>query len=206
MNWKFDPALSSADYLALARRRARHHLIAREFEWMLNAEHFNFGVHDRHVEQLLDRQNWSGLAIKASRKPRVFIEAHWNQSGNIEVRSIGGDSHGIYFEEDFSRDFLQEALAGHLRHHRSTGEIAWLWKFHNLIAAVLAGRSPVLKALLFGFKARLDELVREISAEIDVIGFTEMQFEYVGKNVSKVVLVPSLPIDEIRAIRRALFD
>ena len=38
MTWKFDPSISSADYLALARKRARYCKYPKEMEWMLESK------------------------------------------------------------------------------------------------------------------------------------------------------------------------
>lgn len=204
MNWKFDPALSSADYLALARKRARTKDLPTKLGWMLDWDGFDFGVHRKHVDQLLDRDNWSAAVIREGRKPRVFIDAYVNQSVNVEIRAVGG-RYGIYFETDFARHFLREAKAGHYGPHRSAGEIMWIRGFGDVCFMALHRKSPAAKALLFGFKARLDELIREISARMDVVGAMPMQLQYGGKNVIDVDFELNIATDQVRALQEQMF-
>lgn len=110
MNWTFDPALSSADYLSLARGFPLPTDFPLEFRWLLKREVVDFGVNREHVRLLMDKTSWSTTLIKQGRKPRVFIDAYVNQSNNLEIRSVGG-SNKIYFADDFSQLFLREATS-----------------------------------------------------------------------------------------------
>lgn len=204
MNWKFDPALSSADYLALARSFPLPTKFPIEFRWILDSEVVDFGVHRGHVDQLLDRRNWSATVVRDGRKPRVFIDAYVNRSNNLEIRSVGG-CQKIYFEDDFTRPFLREATSGHYGVHRSVGEIMWIKDFGGLQWIAIHRNSPVAKALLFGFKARLDEVIAEISAEMDVVGAMPMQFRYEGENLVDVEFEPTVSKERIRALQEEMF-
>lgn len=205
MIWKFDPAISSTAYLALAREQARQHAFPQELGWMLKWDDFDFGVHRSHVDQLLDPCNWSKSVTERNLKPRAFIDAYWNQSGNVEIRSIGGHSYSIYFRDDWTWHFFQEATSGAYGGHRSTGELMWMRDFAGLHYLATHQKSSVAKALLFGFKMRLDELVREISARINVVGYMDLQFQYEEKDVARVRFLPNVPIEQIRAWQDELF-
>jgi hypothetical protein len=66
-------------------------------------------------------------------------------------------------------------------------------------------RNPVAKALLFGFKQRLDELIREISARLEVVGAMPMEFTYAGKNLASANFVPNITNEQIGALQREAF-
>lgn len=204
MNYAYDPTISSSTYHALARKRARYHKVPQYLEWMLDWNDFDFGVHREHVDQLLDSNSWNASVISEGRKPRVFLDAYVNQKGNVEIRGIGG-RYRFYFEDDWHWHFLSEATACHYGPHRSLGEIMWMRDFNWLYGSVIGQRNPVAKALLFGFKARLDELIREISARIEVVGAMPMQFSYVGKNVTEIDFVPNIPNEQIGGLQKAAF-
>ncbi|MDQ6437562.1 hypothetical protein RB623_26210 [Mesorhizobium sp. LHD-90] len=204
MNWHFDPALSSADYFDLACKRARYGDVPKSFEWVSEHGSFDFGAAPKHVEWLLNQDNWSDDIVKGNRKPRVFIDVYVNQSGNVEIRSIGGH-YSIYFDDDFTRFFIIHATAGNQGSRRSLGEIMWMQDFGRLYSYVVGQKNPVAKALLFGFKARMDELVRQISAQVNVVGVMEMQFRYDDRNVVGVDFVPNISKDQIRALQEEMF-
>jgi hypothetical protein len=167
---------------------------------MLKWDDFDFGVHRSHVDQLSDPDSWNASVVRDGRKPRVFIDAHVNQSENVEIRSIGG-RYKIYFDDDFTWAFLNEATVGHYGPHRSVGEIMWMRNFSYVRYLAIHQKSSVAKALLFGFKARLDELIREISAHMNVVGAMELQFRFQGKNVDGVAFVPNISNDQIRELQ-----
>ncbi|MEX0409330.1 hypothetical protein ABGN05_27180 [Aquibium sp. LZ166] len=200
MDWKHDPTMSGADYLALARKRARNNKVRYDLAWMLQRDHFDYGIHRAYVGELLDPQNWNANFLAQGRKPRVFIDAYRNMRGNVEVRSIGGQC-GIYFQADFTPSFINHATSGAYGGYRSPGEIMWIKDFDLLRMLAIDQRDPVAKALLFGLKARLDELIAEISSVLDVVGAMPLEFEYQGKNVSKAEFVPTISQEQIDAIR-----
>jgi hypothetical protein len=204
MNYAYDPTISSSAYHALARKRARYHKVPQYLEWMLDWDDFGFGVHKDHVDQLLDPDSWSASVTEDGRKPRVFLDAYVNQKGNVEIRSIGGH-YRIYFEDDWHWHFLSETTAGHYGPHRSLGEVMWMRDFDRLYGSVIRNRNPVAKALLFGFKARLDELIRDISARIEVVGAMPMQISYGGKNVTEIDFAPTISNEQIGALQKAAF-
>lgn len=206
-SWIYDPSKSSGDYLNLARKRARHDkMMSGQVRWMLFWDDFDFGTHRSHVQRLLDPDNWSRRVIDAGRKPRVFIEAYLNRSGNIEVRSIGGWEYGIYFDNDFTKQFLDQATLDHQGDYRSLGELMWIRGFSNLVCEARMGKSPVAKTVLFGFKARLDELIVEISKKVNVVGYMSMNFLWERNRISRVEFLPSISLDEIRELKAVMFD
>lgn len=206
-SWIYDPTLSSSDYLNLARKRARRDkAMSEQVRWMLLWDDFDFGIHSYHVQRLLDPNNWSMRVVDAGRRPRVFIEAYWNRRGNIEVRSIGGWEYGIYFDNDFTKQFLNEATLDHQGYHRCLGELMWIRGFSKLVGEASRRKSPVAKTVLFGFKARLDELIAEISEKVDVVGYMSMTFLWKRNRISRVEFRPNISRDEIRAIKDVMFD
>lgn len=173
---------------------------------MISWDDFDFGTHRSHVQRLLDPDNWSRRVVEAGRRPRVLIEAYLNQGGNIEVRSIGGWEHGIYFDNDFTKQFLDQATLGHQGDHRSLGELMWIRGYSNLVSEAARSKSPVAKTVLFGFKARLDELIAEISEKVDVVGYMSMNFLWERNRISRVEFRPNISRDEIRVIKEVMFD
>ena len=114
MIWKYDPTLSSANYLTLARKRqARGRVrLFNGFESILDEDVFRGLVHESYVETLLNPRNWSDKVRDAHGKPRVFIDAYVNQLGNLEVRSGGGYRNNIFFPADYSSSYELRALRG----------------------------------------------------------------------------------------------
>ncbi|MDQ6438267.1 hypothetical protein RB623_29825 [Mesorhizobium sp. LHD-90] len=70
MNWHYNPALSSADYFALACKRARYGDVPRNFEWVIEHGSFDFGAAPEHVEWLLDPNN-----VEAANRKRAALAA-----------------------------------------------------------------------------------------------------------------------------------
>ncbi|UDL87271.1 hypothetical protein LGH82_18935 [Mesorhizobium sp. PAMC28654] len=181
MPQKFDPTVSSADYLAIARKRhsAGRSKIYPDLKWMLVNAAFDFGIQPRHVDLLLDPLGWSELVIQQKRTPRVFLDARVNQSGNAEIVWARGDK-GILYEEDFVRPYLHAAQSPSEGPGRGIGEVMWAKGFERLVANAAARQCPAATALLFGFAARLNELAAVIAEGVDLVGAMKLEFRYLA--------------------------
>src|SRR5690606_6046873 len=136
---------------------------------------------------------WSDKVIRQNRRPRVFIDARINQSRNLSVRWAEGVN-GIFFPEDFDPRMLQGIQEGAWANYRSEGELMWVKGFGDLTLRAGADResATVEKALLFGYKARLDELISTLARSLDVVGAMTIKFSYMRKRVSDAKLVPTI--------------
>lgn len=198
MSSKFDPLISSAAYLEIARKRSRIHKIPniRMVKSILEYDCVDFGVDRNHVEELLDPKSWNDVLIHEGRKPRVFLDAYVNQSGNAEIRCLGG-SQRILFKKDFDWEYFAHATSEAYGSHRSLGELAWFKGYDTLRTAVVMKKCPVSKAILFGFKARLEELRRQLAAEVELVGTMEIELSYAGNNVSAVEFSFDIPYERV---------
>lgn len=198
MSSKYDPSISSAAYLEIARKRSRIHKVPgiSMVRSILEYDRVDFGVNSGHVESLLNRGSWNDALVREGRKPRVFLDAYVNQSGNAEIRCVGG-SQRILFKKDFAWEYFARATSGAYGAHRSLGELAWFTDYHNLCTAVVMQRSTVAKAILFGFKARLAELRRLLADEVELVGAMDIELTYARNNVSAVEFCFDIPDERI---------
>lgn len=203
MSSKFDPLISSAAYLEIARKRSRIYKIPeiRMVKSILEYDRVDFGVNRSHVEELLDPRSWNDILIQEGRKPRVFLDAYVNQSGNAEIRCLGG-SQGIFFKKDFDWEYFSNATLGAYGSNRSLGELAWFKDYSTLCTAVFMNKSPVAKAILFGFKARLEELRRQLATGVELVGTMEIELSYAGSNVSAVEFSFDMPYERVVELRK----
>lgn len=198
MQRRYDPLMSSRDYLEMARQLVG----SREFWLDLSSDgFFDHAVHDRYIGYLLNPDNWA----HADRPPRVFVDVYLNKSRNLEVR-WGSGPRGIFFAEDFDPLMAVNATSGARGSLRPIGELMWIQSF-GFVAANACWPSPLTEAeqaILFGYKARIDELVREINEAVDVVGAMTIDFEYEDGAMRGVVLSSTLPNERLREIRQQL--
>ncbi|TIO28989.1 hypothetical protein [Mesorhizobium sp.] len=201
MPHKFDPSISSADYLAIARKRhiAGRSNIFPELKWMMDNAAFDFGVQPRHVDLLLDPLGWSELVGQQKRQARVFLDARVNQSGNAEIGWARGEK-GILYEEDFVRPYLHAAQSPNEGPGRGIGEVMWIDGYRTLVDNVICRRCPAATALLFGFAARLKELTGLIHGGVNLVGSVMMDFSYQGGHVTSVDLIPTVSSDRLQEL------
>ncbi|MER9868759.1 hypothetical protein NKJ35_16455 [Mesorhizobium sp. M0136] len=203
MSNRFDPTVSSADYLAIARKRHKggRSKLYSELNWMLVSTSFDFGVNARNVGLLLDPLGWSKLVTQQKRTPRVFLDARVNQSGNAEIVWARGDK-GIVYEEDFLPAYLYAALSPNEGPGRGIGELIWVKDYERLVDNVASRQCPTATALLFGFAARLNELAAVIANGVGLVGAMKMEFRYSSRgNLTSVEFVPSVSFDRLQALR-----
>lgn len=202
MSSKFDSLISSAAYLEIARKRSRIYRTPniRMVKSILEYDRVDFGVDRKHVEELLDPRSWNDVLIHEGRKPRVFLDAFVNQSGNAEIRCLGG-SQRILFKKDFDWEYYARATSGAYGANRSVGELAWFTDYHTLCTAVVMNKCPVAKAILFGFKARLGELHRQLASAVELVGTMEIEFSYIGNNVSAIEFSFDTPYERVVELR-----
>ena len=83
----FDRSISSAAYLAMARKQhqAGTARLAEELAWMLEDKAYDCGLNKEHVAMLLDSRNWSAAVRNENRLARLFLDARINQKGNAEI-------------------------------------------------------------------------------------------------------------------------
>lgn len=204
MPWRYNPNLTSADYLELARKRCRtlRKSVAAHYSHL---DYFSYDdeVADRVVARLMDRANWSDNVIRQNKRPRVFIDARINQSRNLSVRWAEGVN-GIFFPEDFDPQMLHGIQEGAWANYRSGGELMWVKGFGDLTFRAGADRecATVEKALLFGYKARLDELISTLARSLDVVGAMTIKFSYMRKRVSDAKLVPTIDLLHLNSLQR----
>ncbi|TPL06865.1 hypothetical protein FJ938_12695 [Mesorhizobium sp. B2-4-14] len=207
MSSKYDPSISSAAYLEIARKRSRIYKIPDipMVKSILEYDRIDFGVDRSHVERLLDRASWDDALVRESRKPRVFLDALVNQRGNAEIRCLGG-SQEILFKKDFASEYFTQATSAAYGAHRSLGELAWFRDYSTLCSAVVWNKCPVAKAILFGFKARLEELRRQLAAEVEVVGAMDIELSYARNNVSTVGFGFTIPYERLVELNKESRD
>jgi hypothetical protein len=154
---------------------------------------------------LLNPRSWNPTLAAEGRRPRVFIDLYANQRGNIEIRCFGGPR-GIQYAEDYELGYFRLCQERNQGPWRNDGELMWLEDFRTLEAHAVRKRSPIAKALLFGFKARLHELVQEISGHLEVVGAMEFHIEYERKNVRAVAFRPNQTDAEMEALEEDAFQ
>ena len=158
---RFDASISSAEYHAMARAAERRGASVSHYCKAMLEEWYRFGLCPDHLADLLDPTNWR------CERPRVFISSFVNQRHNVEIRFAGGGP-GIYFEKDFQPQFMDRALSGSVGGRRSSGELFWmtgLFDFRD---------TEVERLLLYGHKARLDEVIVQIREKLTVVGAMPM--------------------------------
>jgi len=158
---RYDPSLSSRDYLELLRQMPWEMPFPRHF---LNDDNFfDAAVHEEYLGFLYDPMNWADGLQAEGRVPRVFIDAWINQSRNLEVR-WGSGRKGIFFAEDFHPTPALMATTRAGGSIRPLGELMWVKGLGHLIgnARNPSPNTDPDRALLFGYKARLDELIRDL--------------------------------------------
>ncbi|RUZ81278.1 hypothetical protein EN943_01385 [Mesorhizobium sp. M7A.F.Ca.US.006.01.1.1] len=166
---------------------------------------FDYGVHQAHVDLLLDPTSWSDVFLDGKRKPRVFIDAFRNQGGNVEIRCMGGPRR-ILFRNDFTWDYFNRATTGAHGAHRSEGEIIWIKDFDSLVTNVSTHQCPAATALLLGFAARLDELIERLARGVDLVGAVRMAVTYAGERRTSVDFVPSVSPARLQELRAEPWD
>lgn len=194
---KYDPSMSSRDYLVLARRLVGQGSLLMDLS---SDEFFDYAVHDRYVGYLLDPENWA----HPNRRPRVFVHSRMNQSGNLEVR-WGSNPIRIFFPEDFDPGMALAATSRANGSLRPIGELMWVSGFQSIVAEARwrPSESAFEQAIVFGYKARLDELVREIGSKVDVVGALTLNFQYDDGFLSRDIFGLTIPEDRMRALQRA---
>lgn len=207
MTWRYNPSLSSTDYLEMAARRRNglRKTDAADFKYL---DRFSYGVHEETVSRLLNPENWSEQVHLENRRPRVFVDTRINQAGNLSVRWARG-AHSIFFPMDFEFRMLQGTADGFIAGERSNGELMWVQGFRERIwrARQDTPGATVEKALLFGYKARLDELISKLSTTVDVIGAITLEFVYMGNRLADVGLEPTISeqrLHELWTVSQAL--
>jgi len=193
MTWKYDPTISSAEYLALARDRQRQWgAHAWWFDCDLgNPEVQSLGVIPEHVEALFNPESWAPNVREHNRKPRIFIHAYFNRRKNLVVCWTKWPK-GIFFPRDFDHFFLGAALRDARGRHRPLGDLMWEPRVSSFLLNVQKHSCPISTAMLFAYKAKLDELVARLSGHLDVVGATTLEFQYSSKKVVGMNLKPTI--------------
>lgn len=203
MTWKYDASLTSSDYLDLARKRRRRlGKDSRRYAYL--DWDFDFDIDAANLATILDPQNWSDEVRAENRRPRVFIDSWVNQAKNLTVR-WASNSKGIFFPDDFDFRALQGTAAEAASGMRPRGELMWVKGFWHKVTRVRHGlmEAPIEKALLYGYKARLDELIGEIGQKLDLVGAVTFEFSYRWKNLAEVHFRPTVSEARLRELWQA---
>ncbi|MDQ6438171.1 hypothetical protein RB623_29305 [Mesorhizobium sp. LHD-90] len=199
MNWKYDPSLTSADYLAIARKRLaykanRFEPYGSRLDW---SDRLEFWLQDRVFQHLLTADVASELAVSENRKPRIFLDARINVRGNLEVTWWGG-TRGVECTEDFN---LRVALHPPAYYgDQPPAQVIWVEGYRTLVDRVLHHHNPVAKALVFGVKALIAEVADALSTKFDVIGRADLVIGYTWKRVNAIDIVSIGDEAKIKAI------
>ncbi|MDX8440286.1 hypothetical protein [Mesorhizobium australafricanum] len=199
MTEPFDLSISSADYLALARRhhRAGTSRLTEELAWMLDDETYDCGLNKEHVAILVDSRNWSAAVRNENRLARVFLDARINQKGNAEIGWAMGD-HDILYDEDFLARYVNAARTHDTVPWRSLGELMW-WKGYEMMASLATLRqSPSATVLLYAHAARLNDLAAHLAQHVTLVAAVKLHFTYDQDRLSSVNFVPNIPPERLR--------
>ncbi|MDX8501951.1 hypothetical protein RFM99_26500 [Mesorhizobium sp. VK4C] len=195
----FDPSISSADYLALARHQHQTGTsrLNEELAWMLDDETYDCGLNKEHVEVLIYPHNWSAAVRDEDRKPRVFLHAQVNQKGNAQISWARGEL-DILYDEDFLKRYADAARSADSVPWRGLGELMWWRGFELLLGDVTLHKSPAATALLYAHAASLNELASYLARNVSLVGAMTLNFTYQDGEVTSVDFVPTIPQDQLQ--------
>ncbi|TIW23200.1 MAG: hypothetical protein E5V65_01805 [Mesorhizobium sp.] len=198
----FDPTISSADYLALARDRHRGtSRLNEELAWMLDDETYDCGLNKEHVAILIDPPNWSAAVRDENRKARVYLQAQINQKGNAQISWARGEL-DILYDEDFLKRYVDAARSADSVPWRGLGELMWWRGYELLLGDVILHKSPAATALLYAHAASLNELASYLAQHVNVVGAMTVNFTYQDDEVTSADFAPTVPSDQLQEMIR----
>lgn len=148
-------------------------------DWLTEAQG-DFGVLRANVDALLSKQRWT------AERPRIRVQADINQSGSLMVwwRPTIGE-----FEAKHESDFEFEGRFLYRVVHqvrpnfaaRPPGELLWFRKLRwGVRLQGDAGERAATLAVLYGIKARYEELLAQIGRELDITSADPMRLHRTG--------------------------
>ena len=172
----------SQEFLSLALQATGTHQ-QRSFDSdLLSEAKVDFGVSKSAVQELLDRKNWTTTS-----RPQVIVNARQNRSGNLTVKwypAVTADTlpqllaqtgcadvADLEFDPKFLGWCASTEAAGGLS-YRPGNEIMWFRGAHQLKPAIFEEKRDVLAPLLFGLKARYEELLADLGDELTIVQAT----------------------------------
>jgi hypothetical protein len=143
-------------------------------DWLEEAQG-DFGVSRSNVDALLDKKNWT------VEKPQIRVEADINQSGSLAVRwlpTIGQFEAKQPSDFEFENWFLGQVVLANQPNWgtRPRGELQWFRKVpRSLFFADDANSKVAVLAIVYGIKARYEELLAQLGAALTITNADRMR-------------------------------